>query len=149
MAVLLAKILSMHINPNQPLLVGSFRPPKILLIEDDDHTAEAVSIFLDMAGYVCVSKKVAPDIVSLLEEHNPDVILLDYLLPISNGGNLCKEIKENQKWKNTPVAIYTAYSRALKDLSNYNCDGFLEKPFNLEELEALIKQMLDQRNSIN
>jgi hypothetical protein len=57
MAVLLATILSMHINPNTPLLVGSFRPPKILLIEDDDHTAEAVSMFLDIAGYVCVSKK--------------------------------------------------------------------------------------------
>jgi DNA-binding response OmpR family regulator len=104
---------------------------KVLVIEDDKETAEVVQMFLSMNGYQPQIETATTDISGLLENYNPDLLIVDYLLPFINGGELCARVKKDNNWKHLPVIIYSAYPRVINSLGNYNCDAFLPKPFNL------------------
>jgi DNA-binding response OmpR family regulator len=115
---------------------------KILVIEDDPETAEVVRILLSMNGYQPIIESGSLDILGLLKYTRPDLVIIDYLLPFINGGELCASIKNDNDWKHLPVIIYSAYSRVINSLGNYHCDAFLPKPFDLNELLSLVKTHL-------
>lgn len=124
--------------------VNTLRPPRILVIEDDQDTAEVLCAFLKMKGYICEIKNDGNDILSFLKQYEPDLIIIDYLLPMVNGGEICSEIKRDQNCSHLPVIIYSAYSRVFLSLGRYHCDAFIEKPFDLDELQLKIEQIIDQ-----
>lgn len=75
-------------------------------------------------------------------DFKPDLVLLDYLLPGINGGELCGQIKRHQAFSKIPVIIYSAYPKVLTSLGDYGCDLFLPKPFDLDELAKHIETLL-------
>lgn len=115
---------------------------KVLVIEDDPETAEVVRILLSMNGYQPLIETNTIDISALLNLYNPDLIIIDYLLPFVNGGELCAAVKKDNNWKHLPVIIYSAYPRIINSLGNYHCNAFLSKPFDLNALLNLVKSNL-------
>lgn len=104
----------------------------ILLIEDDKGVIDMISEALH--NYNVISSDGSNDIFKLIEQHKPTLVLMDYILPNINGGELCHQIKANSKTAHLPVVIISGYSRVLYSLGSYGCDAILEKPFDLSKL---------------
>ncbi|MCD0486935.1 response regulator [Pedobacter sp. MC2016-14] len=115
---------------------------KILIVEDDDELKDLLTTLLELEGckVQCCVKKC--DFYQLVRRFEPDLIVLDYLLPDITGGELCHQLKLNDQYAHIPVILYTALDPALLSMDHYNCDGFISKPFNLEALLRLMKRLI-------
>jgi DNA-binding response OmpR family regulator len=133
----------MRLDKNHLPKALELRLTKVLVIEDDKETAEVVKMFLSMNGYFCQTETGTIDISLLLQQTLPDIVIVDYLLPFINGGELCTFMKQDTRWNHIPVIIYSAYPRVIHSLGDYNCDAFIAKPF---ELHALLEVMEDLLN---
>lgn len=119
-----------------------YQLPKILIIEDDQAISEVLQQFFKMTGYPCLTRASALDIVALVNELQPSLIIMDYLLPQINGGDLCSRIKSETEFRNIPVIICSAYPRVLMSLGDYGSDAFITKPFDLDDLMTTVELLL-------
>jgi DNA-binding response OmpR family regulator len=113
----------------------------ILLVEDDESLAEVLTGLFSDEGYRIRCIKGADDILPLIDQFRPDLVLLDYVLPKVNGGELCSQIKKHRDFCSIPVIIYSAFSRVLLSLGDYGCDVFMEKPFDINDLLKKIEKL--------
>ena len=104
----------------------------ILLIEDDDTVRNVIQEALNT--YKVIATDDTDNILGLIKEHKPDLVLMDYILPKINGGELCHQIKMNPETASLPVIIISGYPQILYSLGSYGCDAILEKPFDLSTL---------------
>ena len=107
---------------------------QILLIDNDADFIEMMETVLTDAGFCVNAFTEVDDIFKLIEDYKPDIILLDYLLRGVNGGDLCSQIKRSPKTNDIPVILISAYFRVLLSLGTYDCDEFIEKPFEITHL---------------
>ena len=119
--------------------------PKILIIDDDEATADVLQQFFNMNGYTCFTQPSALNIVELVKEVKPIAIIMDYLLPEINGGDLCSRLKREAAFDKIPVIICSAYSKVSLSLGNYGSDAFIAKPFNLDDLMETVEGLLNRR----
>jgi DNA-binding response OmpR family regulator len=119
----------------------SVKPLKILIIENDEDLCAILAELFLQAGFVYKIYSETVDIIPLVKEFDPDLVLLDYLLPLINGGELCCQIKRNKIIHNLPVIIYSAFSRVLLSLGDYGCNAFVAKPFDLNYLLKKIDKL--------
>ncbi|RZM27726.1 MAG: response regulator [Pedobacter sp.] len=120
----------------------SFRLSRILIIEDELSTVEVMRSIMKMAGYNFRIEHQTTDMIGLLEDYDPDLVIIDYILPLINGGDLCSEIKNHTYFSKTPVIIYSAYLKVLMSIGTYSCDAFIAKPFDVPELIGTIDRTL-------
>ena len=125
----------------------SIAPPlnstkKILIIEDDDLCVRLLDRILTRAGYTFRAYRCTENILQLVENFKPDLVLLDYSLPILNGEILCNQIKRCPKTKLLPVIICSAYNNMFLSVSRYGCDSFIGKPFEPNYLIQKIRNQL-------
>jgi two-component system phosphate regulon response regulator PhoB len=113
---------------------------KILVIEDDSSLCELLAELFNEEGYHYKICEDADQIFFWVEQFNPDVILLDYMLPSTNGGEVCMQLKCNEKTKQIPVIIYSAVNKELLPLDEYKCDSFVAKPFDINDLVRTIEK---------
>jgi CheY-like chemotaxis protein len=130
----------MNFLKNSPAKVVTPKRVKILVIEDDPSLIEVLQSLFEIYNYDYHIYQDAQDIKSLVFVHQPDVVLLDYLLPTTNGGNLCLQLKYDEGTADVPVIIYSAISKQLLPINEYRCDYFIEKPFDLDFLIQKINQ---------
>ncbi len=118
---------------------------KILIIDDDADILEALNIFFKEVNfdvYICEDgEKVIGETIRV----SPDVILLDLLLSGSDGGEITKALKSEDKTKDTPIIIISAHPKAKERALSCGADDFLAKPFDLEELLGRVQKLLDKR----
>ncbi len=119
-------------------------PPnkKILLIENDEQLNEMLTELLALEGCVVRSEADTSDILKLTDIFKPDLVILDYLLPGINGGELCSQIKRCPYTKHIPVILYSAYDKVIQSLGNYGCDAFIPKPFDIDYFLNEIKKLI-------
>lgn len=118
------------------------KAPKILVVEDDPALAEILKELFRFSGYQVHTSSGNEDILQLAEQFIPDLVLLDYRLPNVNGGELCNQLKQNDKTKCIPVIIYSAFPKVMLSPENYGCDAFVSKPFELSDLIEKIETLL-------
>ena len=109
---------------------------KILVVDDEPDVVELLESRLRSGGYEVVTASNGEECLEKAVKHNPDLILLDILMPKLNGFETCKRLKENDKTKDTPVIMLTSLAQE-KDLSKGLERGvccFITKPFNPEDL---------------
>lgn len=120
---------------------------KILIIDDDPDILEALEIFFNEVGFdvsICENgEKVMEEVKSM----HPHIILLDLLLSGSDGGEITKELKSQESTKNIPVIIISAHPKAKERAFGCGADGFLAKPFDLEELLTHVKKLLTKQKT--
>lgn len=127
---------------------GSFRP-RVLVVEDDPSLAEVLESLFETSGIDFKIYSDVDDIKSLVADVQPDIVLLDYLLPSTNGGNLCQLLKADQATSSVPVIIYSAISKTLLPIEEYRCDYFIEKPFDLDHLIQKINHFSYKNHRVN
>ncbi len=112
---------------------------KVLIIEDDKDTLDAIHyIAEDLNLDVIVSSSILQ--TADIQAISPDLILLDHWVGSKLGGDLCLELKVDPATKNIPVIIVSAHSN-LQQIAVKSCaNGYLAKPFDLDEITGIIKQ---------
>lgn len=115
---------------------------KILIIEDDNDILEITTTILDMANFEVSGTGGTDDIITLVNVHQPDLILTDYMLPGLSGGQICSMIKNNSTTTNIPVILMSAYQKQAIDIGNFKYDAFIKKPFNVDYLLNIINKLI-------
>lgn len=114
---------------------------RVLIIEDDGDTLELLSFIASSSNYeVIPSSRVLP--LEEVERLNPDMILLDHWLGKKLGGDLCNEVKQNPHTKDIPIIMISAIQGLGQIAYDNKADGCLEKPFDIEEIEAVLDAYL-------
>lgn len=118
---------------------------KILIVEDDTFLKSLASTKLTKEGYEVLPAGSVEELDTILESHTPDVILLDLLLPGTDGFGILKKIRENIKLTKTPVIIFSNLSDE-KDIAEAKALGanhfMIKSNFTLDELAAKIKELI-------
>ena len=115
----------------------------ILLAEDDPGIIEVVQIVLKDAGYIAHIAASHKEIEKVIAANPVDLIFLDILLSGENGSDIAKALKENPKTKHITVLLLSA-NMSIEEISKKSgADGFLRKPFDLDDFLAVIKRYTD------
>jgi len=119
-------------------------PSSILIVDDEPDNFDVIETLLSVQGYHLYYASNGQEALSILDTVNPDLILLDVMMPGLNGIEVCKKIKADLHWKTVPVIMVTALS-SKEDLAlclEAGADDFISKPVNRLELCARVKSML-------
>lgn len=116
---------------------------KILLVEDDPSLTELIKYNLEQEGFeVVVEMDGETGLIAAMEE-NPDLILLDWMLPNLSGIEICRRIRRDKSTSNIPVIMLTARSEESDRIRGLDigADDYVTKPFSPKELIARIKAL--------
>ena len=116
---------------------------KVLVIEDDDETAEFLKTGLELEGYITIIANCGRDGLNKLKKDKPDIILLDLGLPDIDGLEICKMAKTDAVTKEIPLIMLTARSATSDRVTGLEAgaDDYIIKPFTPQELIARIKAL--------
>lgn len=107
---------------------------RILVLDDNEDILEIVHEALSYASFEVRSISESRQLMGLMEEFNPDLLLLDYRMSGINGGEICRIVKAHPRYTNIPVIIFSAYIHDHSQIIDYGCDAVISKPFDLIEL---------------
>lgn len=124
---------------------------KILVVDDEDHIVELISYNLINAGYSVVTADNGLDAVKIAKEENPNLILLDLMIPGLDGYDVCKAIRSDVSTKNISIIMLTAKGEELDKILGLElgADDYITKPFSIRELLARIKAILRRTKSLS
>ena len=114
---------------------------KILVVDDDVNICEMLRLYLENEGYEIKCANDGADGISFFKMYEPDLVLLDIMLPKKDGWQVCREIREISS---KPVIMITAKGEVFDKVLGLElgADDFVVKPFDLKELSARIKAVL-------
>ena len=118
---------------------------KILIIEDDKEISNMVTMYLKNEGYDIIQAFNGQDGIDKALEINPELILLDLMLPVVDGMECLRKIREKSI---VPILIMSAKNSDLDKVLGlgFGADDYIEKPFSIIELSARIKAILRRNN---
>lgn len=118
---------------------------KVLIVDDDQEICTLLSEFLEQFHYDVTTVNSGRAMLKAMQESLFDIILLDIMLPMDNGFELCKKIREKQ---DVPIIIISALDQDSDRILGLEvgADDYLPKPFNTRELLARIKALLRRVN---
>ena len=114
---------------------------KILVVDDDANICELLKIFLEKEDYQVRTAANGIEGVNYFKTYNPDLVLLDIMLPKKDGWQVCREIREISS---KPIIMITAKGETFDKVLGLElgADDFVVKPFDMKELSARIKAVL-------
>lgn len=116
---------------------------RIIVIDNDPKILEVVQEALQDEGFEVEVYSQTSDVIDLVQQQQPDLLILDYILDGINGGEFCRQLKKQSATAGLPVILCSGYSKVLYSLGFYGCDTFLEKPFDHRELIQQVQLLLN------
>jgi response regulator RpfG family c-di-GMP phosphodiesterase len=114
---------------------------KILFVDDDADTQDIVSFILDDEAIELLNLGAVPPTAAIAEVE-PDLILLDEWLPEKKGSEFCLELKSKKHTAHIPVILISAVVSLETIARNCRADGFIHKPFDIEQLKQVVSACL-------
>ena len=117
---------------------------RVLIVDDEPDIVDLVQKILEKNGCVMCSASNGDEALEKVESEKPDLILLDVIMPGKTGLEICKILKSQQKTRSIPVVMFTVLGREIdKEYARQaGADGFLGKPFNMDDLISEVKKSL-------
>lgn len=114
---------------------------KILIVDDDVNICELLRLYLEKEGYETIVAHEGETAVKMAKDKNPDLILLDIMLPTLDGWQVCREIRKTME---TPIIMLTAKGETFDKILGLElgADDYVTKPFETKEVVARIKAVL-------
>jgi putative two-component system response regulator len=121
--------------------------PKILVVDDHPSSRLTAVALLSIEGYDVIEAESGAAALAQVLEANPDLILLDVMMPGMDGYEVCRRLKEDEHTRLTPVVFITALDDRRARLRGIEAGGddFLTKPFDQLELSARVKSLIRQK----
>ena len=129
---------------------------KVLVIDDDPDILDAVAMILESQGYEVVTARDGIEGLATLKAENPDLMILDLLMPKMDGFAVCKELQDPRwsKYKNIPILILTSVreeaSRRRYELETgleLDVDDYIEKPMSPDVLLRRVSTLIKKKKS--
>lgn len=119
-------------------------PPHVLIVEDEGHIRELLRLHLESEGYACSAVGTSRAALQLLRSRPFDVVVLDVMLPDTNGLALCQTVRAEHTNRGVPVLMLTARAEETDKLAGFNsgADDYLTKPFSMRELNARVAALI-------
>lgn len=120
---------------------------KILVVDDEKNICDLLRMYLEKEGYSVVMAHNGVDAVNIFASENPDLILLDIMLPQLDGWQVCREIRKTSE---TPIIMLTAKDEVFDKVLGLElgADDYVTKPFDTKEIVARIKAVLRRTTAI-
>ena len=118
---------------------------KILIADDEPNIVAAIEFLLQQGGYEVRVARNGEEALSLVEAAVPDLVVLDVMMPLKSGYEVCSRIRERADWRHVKIVMLSAKGRDAevnKGLS-MGADLYVTKPFSTRELMAKIKGLLE------
>ena len=114
---------------------------KILVVDDDNNISELLKVYFTNEGYEVKTASDGMEGISYFKMYEPDIVLLDIMLPKKDGWQVCREIRE---MSSKPIIMITAKGEVFDKVLGLElgADDFLVKPFDMKELSARVKAVL-------
>lgn len=119
---------------------------KILIVDDELDILRLTSLRLKKLGYDVITATDGKEALDSIRDNAPDLVLLDIILPVMSGTNVCKKIKDDEQLKHIPVILFTASSNIMtaEKAKKLRADDYIVKPFDPGELAKKVEKMLVQ-----
>ncbi|MGF1541707.1 MAG: response regulator [Pleurocapsa sp.] len=123
----------------------------ILIAEDDPGIRLAVNDYLEASGYSAIAAEDGNKALLMLEKYHPHLLVCDIKMPGTDGYELVKKIRQFPEFRLLPVIFLTGYKNIQDRIRGYQvgCDVYLPKPFEMEELGAVIRNLLERSQMIH
>ncbi|WP_316819576.1 response regulator [Pedobacter gandavensis] len=115
---------------------------KVFVFDDNSDILELCTIILEDAGYEIKTSSTSNEIIDQVMAYMPDIIFMDNWLPDVGGIDATRELKGDERLKNIPVIYFTANNDVKSLAAQAGADGYLSKPFDIQELEDIIVRHL-------
>jgi two-component system alkaline phosphatase synthesis response regulator PhoP len=122
---------------------------KILVVEDDPVNGLILLDYLQANGYDTSLSRTGPDGIEAFTQDKPDLMIVDVLLPMKNGFEVCFAVKRTPVGQSMPLILMSAIYKDLDHAEQYAKDGlnaqaYLIKPFDLRDLLARVKSLVGE-----
>ncbi len=114
---------------------------RILVVDDDNNICELLRLYLEAEGHEIIIAHDGAEAVEMFRMQDPDLVLLDIMLPQKDGWQVCREIRESSA---KPIIMITAKGEVFDKVLGLElgADDFITKPFDLKEISARVKAVL-------
>ncbi|MBV9385418.1 MAG: response regulator [Chroococcidiopsidaceae cyanobacterium CP_BM_ER_R8_30] len=118
--------------------------PLVLTVDDNEDNLALLNQVLIIIGCSFVSSKDGHSAILVAQKYQPDLILLDIMLPDLDGMEVVRQLKQDPKTRQIPIVAVTAMARTEDHdrILAVGCDGYIKKPYMIDELEATIRRFL-------
>lgn len=125
-------------------------PLTILVAEDDLGTRLSISDYLECSGYSVVTAENGEVALTLLDAHQPHLIVTDVSMPLIDGYELVRHVRRRPALRLLPIVFLTGRTETTERVKGYQlgCDVYLAKPFELSELGAIVRNLLERTQMI-
>lgn len=117
---------------------------KILIVDDEPNIVLSLEFLMEQSGYQVAVARDGDQALEQVAAFRPDLVLLDIMMPVRNGYEVCQAIRENRAWDGVRILMLSAKGRDL-DVSKglaLGADGYLTKPFSTSELIDRVRDLL-------
>ncbi|MDD5561692.1 MAG: response regulator transcription factor [Candidatus Omnitrophica bacterium] len=124
---------------------------KILVVDDEKELVKLLIFNLSISGYDVLSANSGIEALEACELQNPDLIILDIMLPRIDGWGVCRRLKQNPHTSNIPIIMLSALSGLDEKLKGFDlgADDYITKPFSPRELIVRVKRVLSRSENRN
>lgn len=118
----------------------------VLIADDDPGIRFSVSRFLESEGYCCVTAGDGAQALEMIHRYQPHLLITDIAMPNMNGYELVRQVRQHPSLRLLPVIYLTARTELEERIRAYRTGGdvYLAKPFDLNELAAVVRNLLDR-----
>jgi DNA-binding response OmpR family regulator len=120
-------------------------PQKVLIVDDEPSIIVAIQFLMEQNGYETIVAFSGEEAMEAVANHRPDLILLDIMLPVVDGFEVCQRVRENPDWKNIRIVLVTALGSDVNVTKGLDlgADAYITKPFSNADLVAKVKELLE------
>lgn len=116
--------------------------PKILIVDDDPQVTMLLKRYFDSKRFEVVAVNQSSKAMSTARLMHPDLFILDLMMPAPDGFELCRQLRADPDFAQTPILIITAMDISNSKATSFGANDYLSKPFNLDEIMTKINQLL-------
>ena len=117
---------------------------KVLILDDDLDILQICTIVLKKKGFDVLTVNNSNQVVEQVRNYQPDVILMDNWIPGPGGIEATRTLKLNPETQDIPVIFFSANSNVTQLAQEARADYFLQKPFDISELEGIVQMAISQ-----
>ncbi len=119
---------------------------RILIVDDEPNIVLSLEFLMKKAGYDVATAEDGEQALTAIQEHRPDLVLLDVMMPKKDGFQVCQNIREQDEYRELRIVMLTAKGRDLEQEKGLSlgADDYITKPFSTQDVVNKVRQLLGE-----